>query len=216
MIGAGGSAGKFFSRYSLNELALTQTVPEPQPSQATRPACTAACRNRESCEPIGSVSPSTWSADPRFGSPRSPFPSRGEPKAEAVGRVVAAPVPRRLRQPPKQPKERRRVPASNLEVRPPAAVPLLHNRRPDPRRTPKHVHISSNENVFTWGRPSLSRVFSQQTRECPTPAGLRSERSASIIRTKGLFRGYANFAKAPRAGLHNHAAETGGGKSPLP
>ena len=125
----------------------------------------------------------------RFGSPRPLSLYVENQRRDAVRLIAVAPVFRRLRQPPKQPQERRRVPASNLVVRPPAAVPLLHRRRPDPRRPtllpsprPTRVHISSNEIVFTWGVSAfIPRIFLAEAGS-PAPAGLRSERSSSIIR----------------------------------
>ena len=116
-------------------------------------------------------------------------PHAANRRRKAVRLIAVAPVLRRLRQSPQQSQKRLRVPVSNLEVRPPTPVPLLHNRRPDqtdrrfsPRSAPKYVYISSNETVFTWrSSASIPRIFLTDAAR-PDPAGLRSERFASIIR----------------------------------
>ena len=61
------------------------------------------------------------------------------------------------------------------------AVQIHTDCRFFPRRTPKYVHISSNEIVFTSGSSVfIPRIFLTDAGR-PDPAGLRSERSASII-----------------------------------
>ena len=118
--------------YSLNALASIQTVPEPhhrkRPDQHVQPLAVPVSPMDQAVQPHPQ-----FRVQPLVSVHLAPLSLYvANQRQDAVRLVVVAPVQRRLRQPPKQPKERLGVPVSNLEVRPPTAVPLLNHRRPDP------------------------------------------------------------------------------------
>ena len=88
---------------------------------------------------------------------------------------MAAPVPRRLRLPPKQPQKRLGVPVSNLEVRPPAAVPLHRRRHPTPcrlavfaaPRSQARPHLIERNRLHMGACPHLSHAPSSPAPEYP-------------------------------------------------
>ena len=96
-------------------------------------------------------------------------------RRDAVRLIAVAPVFQRLRQPPKQPQKRRRVPASILEVRPPVAGCRPTPPQPPSGSTPTDASslaelpsMSTSQRMkpsSLGARPRLFLVSSSRTRE---------------------------------------------------